>query len=668
MQISCKVGWCIGAVLILGILFGFSVAPIQAHDIADKIFAGSQIKQKESKWAPLLATVSDPKNIEPNETASGSSAEEDTIRPIAVLRIDGAILERPGLTMISLAGGVAGTHFGELVKILDQAGQDKDISALLLSIEEPSMSWAQVEELRSALRKFRNTGKKSYVYAESIDQMSYLLACECDEIALTETGMVALMGLSGRSVYYKGLLDLLGIQGDFIHMGDYKGAAEPYTRTEPSENERKQMDRIFDSWYDHLTESIAQSRKIPKEEVVALIDEGPFMAEEAKEAGLIDRVAYRKDFLDYLEQQVGGEIALQLDYGKRGVAPINLESPFGFMGILQQLFSGPSEPGGDAIAVLYIDGPIMSGESGEALLGGSIVGSRTIRMALAQVKADEDIKAVVVRIDSPGGSATASDVIYHAIKECAEMEPKKPVIVSMGDVAASGGYYVACGAKHIIAQPTTLTGSIGVVGGKLTFGGLLDKIGITTHGYQRGKNALMYSSMRTFTINERIKVTNIMQDIYKIFKDRVAASRKINAKKTKLKGSIDFLAQGKIYTGAQALEVGLVDQLGGLQDAIELAAKQAEIEAYNIRTLPKPKTLLDILEMFVAQAEMPEENPKATLAQLHTLIPSGQLNLLSMLEKYLVQKLFHRAYCVGYLLQQEPVLLIQPYEILLDRR
>jgi protease IV len=639
MRISWKDVSSFWGVTVLCVLFGISVAPI---------------------WATETAEIT----ADPNQTSIRETDNEEKAKPIAVLRIDGPILERPGLTIMSLAGGVAGTHFGELVKILDQAGKDKKISGLLLSIEEPSMSWAQVEELRSALRKFRQTGKKSYVYAESIDQMSYLLACECDEIAMTETGMLALMGLSGRAVYYKGLLDLLGIQGDFIHMGDYKGAAESYTLTEPSENQRKQMNQIFDSWYDQLTESIAQSRKIPKEEVAALIDAGPYMAEDAKAAGLIDQVAYRKDFLDYLEQQVGGEIALQTDYGKRGAAPVNLESPLGIMSVFQQLFSGPSEPRGDAIAVLYIDGPIMSGESGEALLGGSIVGSRTIRMTLAQAKTDEDIKAVVVRIDSPGGSATASDIIYRAIQECAA---EKPVIVSMGDVAASGGYYVACGAKHIIAQPTTITGSIGVVGGKLTFGGLLDKIGITTHGYQRGKNAQMFSSMRTFTINERLKITNIMQAVYKEFKNRVEDSRRIDKDQTKLKGSIDFLAQGKIYTGAQALEVGLVDQLGGLQDAIELAAKQAKIEKYHLRSLPKPKSLMDILEMFIAQAEMPDDSPKASLARFLTLIPSGSTNLLSIVEKFLMQKLFHRAACVGYLLQQEPVLLIQPYEILLDR-
>ena len=612
----------------------------------------------------LWASETVEKTVDPNQSSIGPKVNESKTKPIAVLRIDGTISERPGLSVMSLASGVPGTHLGELVDVLNKAGKDDAISGVLLSIEEPMMSWAQVEELRSALRKLRKTGKKSYAYVETIDQLSYLLACECDEIAMTETGMLVLMGMSGRAVYFKNLFDMLGIQADYMQMGSYKGAAEAYTRTGPSPSEQEQVNRVFDSLYDQLVESIAQSRKIPKEKVTQLIDAGPYMAEDAKEAGLIDRVEYRDDFLNYLEGRVGGEIALRLDYGKRGTAPVTFDNPFGFMSALQQLFSGPPEPRGDAIVVLYIDGPIMSGENGEALFGGNIVGSRTIRMILARAAEDDDVKAVVVRIDSPGGSATASDIIHHAIRKCAE---KKPVIVSMGSVAASGGYYIACGAKHIIAQPTTITGSIGVVGGKLTFGGLLDKIGITTYGYQRGKNAQMFTTTRTFTADERVKITKIMQDVYEKFKKRVTNSRNPEGEIPKLKGSIEYLAQGKIYTGEQALEGGLVDQLGGLQDAIELAAQQAKIEKYHIRSLPKPKTLVDILEMFVAQAEMPDDNPKAELAQLNSLIPSGAFSLLSVVEKFLVQKLFQRAYCMGYVLRQEPVLLMQPYEIVLDR-
>ena len=614
-------------------------------------------------WAnETMGTIADP-----NRSHAGATGSPRNTKPIAVLRINGTISERPGLSVMSLTSEVPGTHFRDLVDILDKAGKDDAISGVLLSIEEPMMSWAQVEELRTALRKLRSMGKKSYAYVETIDQLSYLLASECDEIAMTETGMLVLMGMSGRSVYYKNLFDMLGIQADFIQMGNYKGAAEPFTRTGPSPSEQEQVNRVFDSLYDHLVESIARSRKIPKEKVVQLIDAGPYMAEEAKEASLIDRVEYRDEFLKYLEGQVGGAVALRLDYGQRGAVPVTFDNPFGLISSLQQLFSGPPEPRGDAIAVLYIDGPIMSGENGEMLFGGNVVGSRATRMILAQAREDDDVKAIVVRIDSPGGSATASDIIYHAIRECVEKKPEKPVIVSMGSVAASGGYYIACGAKHIIAQPSTITGSIGVVGGKLTFGGLLDKIGITTYGYQRGKNAQIFASTRPFTPGERVKIIKIMQNVYEKFKKRVTDSRNPDEKTQKLKGSIDYLAQGKIYTGAQALEVGLVDQLGGLQDAIELAAQQAEIEKYHIRSLPKPKTLLDILEMFMAQAEMPDDNPKAELARLSPLIPSVDFSLLSVVEKFLLQKLFRRAYGMGILLRQEPVLLMQPYEIVLDR-
>lgn len=612
----------------------------------------------------LWANETEGKSNDPNRLDTGKSYTEVPAAPIAVLRINGMVNERPGMSMMSLTGDVPGSALGELVNVLDRAGKDDGISGLLLSIEEPMINWAQVEELRTALRRFRATGKKSYAYVETIDQLSYLLASECDQVAMTETGMLALMGMSGRAVYFKNLFDMLGIQADFLQMGNYKGAAEPFTRTGPSPSEREQVNRVLDSMYDQLVESIAQSRKMSKEKVSRLIDSGPYMAAEARDVGLIDRVEYRDDFLRYLEEQFGGAIAMRLEYGKPSALPINFDNPFGMMSSLQQLFSGPPEPYGDAIAVLYIDGPIMSGENGEMMFGGNVIGSRTIRMILAEAGADDDVKAIVVRIDSPGGSATASDIIYHAIKECAKT---KPVIVSMGGVAASGGYYIACGAKHIIAQPTTITGSIGVVGGKLTFGGFLDKIGITTYGYQRGEHAQMFDTTRPFSPRERMKIATIMQDVYEKFKQRVRNSRNPDEKNPKLKGSIEYLAQGKIYTGQQALKLGLVDQLGGLQDAIEFAAEQAKIEDYHIRSLPRPKTLLDILEMLMAQAENSEDNHKAGLTELARLIPSIDLKILNLMEKYVVQMLFHRAYCMGSMLSQEPVLLIPPYMLVLDR-
>ncbi len=646
------------------VILCLSLGSFWAVKTVGKTSASSLFQQTKSQRETLLANKTTERKTDPNQSSVGSQAEISKPKPIAVLRINGTISERPGLSVMSLAGDASGTHFGGLVDILNKAGKDDAISGVLLSIEEPVMSWAQVEELRTALQKLHTTGKKIYAYVESVDQLSYLLASACDEIAMTETGMLELKGMSGRAVYYKNLFDMLGIQADYMHMGNYKGAAEAYTRTGPSPYEQEQVNRMFDSLYDHLVESISQSRTLSKEKVIQLIDDGLFTAEEAKEAGLIDHVEYREDFLKYLESQVGGEIALRLHYGERRAAPVTFDNPFGLMSSLQQLLSSPPEPRGDAIAVLYIDGVIMSGDSGEALLGGNVVGSRTMRWILAQAKEDDDVKAVVVRIDSPGGSATASDIINHAIKECAE---KKPVIVSMGSVAASGGYYIACGAKHIIAQPTTITGSIGVVGGKLTFGGLLDKLGITTYGYQRGEHAQMFTAIRPFTPSERVEVTAMMQDVYEKFKKRVMDSRNPEGKKPKLKGSIEYLAQGKIYTGVQALEVGLVDQLGGLQDAIEMAAQEAKIEKYHIRSLPKPKTLLDILEMFMAQAETSDENPKAELVPLNRLISSADFSLLNVVEKFLVQKLFQRAYCMGAMLRQEPVLLMQPYEIVLER-
>ena len=232
-------------VVISLVILCLSLGSSWAGVTAGKASASSLIQQTTSKWESLLANKTAEMRVDPNQSSIGSKANKSKTKPIAVLRINGTISERPGLSVMSLASDGSGTHFGGLVDILNKAGKDDAISGVLLSIEEPMMSWAQVEELRTALRKLRSTGKKSYAYVETIDQLSYLLASECDEIAMTETGMLVLMGMSGRSVYYKNLFDMLGIQADYMQMGNYNGAAEAYTRTGPSPSEQEQVNRVF---------------------------------------------------------------------------------------------------------------------------------------------------------------------------------------------------------------------------------------------------------------------------------------------------------------------------------------------------------------------------------------------------------------------------------------
>ncbi|MBN1845298.1 MAG: signal peptide peptidase SppA [Sedimentisphaerales bacterium] len=600
----------------------------------------------------FAADETDGGRVDPNQTADPNQPER-TAAPaaLAVLRIQGLITEAPGLSMLSLASGEGSSSIIDLQQTLQRAGEDASLAGLIVSIENPSIGWAQVSELRSAIAQLRRQGKKAYAYAESLDQGTYLLATACDSICLTPTGYVMLTGLSGQSIYFKGLFDMLGLKADFIQMGDYKGAAEPFTRTEPSEFERRQMDEIFDSLFDEFIQTICRGRDLNRPRVEELIDNGPYTARAAREAGLIDRVLYRDDFLDYLAEQNGAPVDLRTDYNQPRQIPAKLDNPFALMGILQEMLTGPPEPPGDAIAICYINGPIMDGDSVEDLFG-SVIGSRTIRLALDRAQNNPDIKALVLRIDSPGGSATASDIIYRAIGKLAET---KPVIVSMGDVAASGGYYIACGAPMILAEPTTITGSIGVVGGKFVFGGLLDKIGISSYAYRRGQNAGLFSLTEPFSPQQRLRITRMMRETYDIFLQRVDQSRG-----EKLQEPLADLAQGRIYTGARALELGLIDQLGGLQDAIRLAARQANIETYNLRTVPRPKGLLEILETLLAQSEAPEP----TYAFLQRQAPTGAVTpwLAAAGPRSLQRILFHGWQLMQLLQRQEPVLFM-PWEL-----
>ena len=559
---------------------------------------------------------------------------------VIVLRLGGYITEKPGVNLFSLSQ-IETQSLSQITDTLNQAAEDEEIGAVLLSFEQPMMSWAQVDELRRLINRLRQAGKKTYAYVESLTQLDYLLACQCDEIIMTPTGHLFLNGLAGRAVYFKDLFDKIGIDADFIQMGRFKSASESLTKNSPSNAEIQQLNQIFDYLYDHLIESIAISRSISTEKVAKIIDQGLFTAEQAQNRALIDRVMYRKDFIQLLAKQANADINLLKNYNQSSQMALNLDNPFAMITVLQEMLSGPPEPAGDAIAVVYVDGPIMLGQSGDGLEG-SIVGSRTIRLALAKASADDDVKAVVVRIDSPGGSATASDIIYQAILECAAV---KPVIASMASVAASGGYYVACGAPTILAEPSTITGSVGVVGGKIVIGQMLKKLGITSYLFQRGRNADLFSSFRVFTPLERQKLEDFMQQTYEIFKNCVTDSRG-----ARLKDSIENLAQGKIYTGNMAQQLGLIDQIGGLDDAIQLAAQKADIKKYHLRILPKQKNLIELLEDLMAQSKNINDNPAALLPDFHNI---KLKNLLS------------RTVSLLKILQHEQTLLIMPYEIIL---
>jgi protease-4 len=386
------------------------------------------------------------------------------------------------------------------------------------------------------------------------------------------------------------LLGKLGVRADFIHMGAYKGAAEPLTREEFSGPVRENLTSLIDSLYDDMVTTIVKDRPLSVAQAKEIIDTGLLTATQAKKAGLIDRIAYPDTLRDELATTYDAEPLVYVkNYGQKKV-DTDFSGPMGFLKLMQAMMGSGSSgkrDSGKKIAVVYAVGPIMTGKSQSDPFGSETMGSTTIVEALRKANDDKQVAAIVLRIDSPGGSALASDLIWHETQVI-----DKPIVASMGDTAASGGYYIAMGADKILATPGTVTGSIGVVGGKLAIRGLYKKIGITTETIQRGRNSGLFASSGRFTESQREVVTAMMEDVYRQFTTKAAEGRHMPHQKL-----VD-LAGGRVYTGRQALANGLVDQLGSLDDAIEEAKQLAGIDKdakVTIERLPEPTNFLESL-------------------------------------------------------------------------
>jgi protease-4 len=476
-----------------------------------------------------------------------------------------------------------------LLARLEKARQDDTISGLVLEIDNPGLGRGKINEVRQAIARFRKQGKKVYAQLEMALPEDYLLATACDEIVMPESGVLVLPGVRMEAMFYRGAFAKLGVKADFLHMGDAKGAAESLTRRSFSKPVKENLTSLVDDMYDQMVETIAQDRKLEKVKVVELIDKGMLTAGKAKECGLVDRIAYPHELratLDAANKEK--QLVYVENYGKKEV-DTDFSGPAGFFKLLSAMSGGKSS-GSSAdkkIAVVYAVGAIMTGESEQDLFGGLTVGSDTIVEALRKASNDDKVAAIVLRIDSPGGSAIASDLMWSEIQNI-----EKPIIASMGDVAASGGYYIAMGTDHIYAEPTTITGSIGVVGGKIAMKGLYDKLGVSTDTIARGKNSGIFSSNTGFTPSEKEVFEAMMRETYEQFTTKAAEGRKMELDKLKQ------LAGGRVYTGRQAKENGLVDELGTLEDAIAKAKKLAGLkddDKVKIETLPEPVDFFDSL-------------------------------------------------------------------------
>ena len=464
-----------------------------------------------------------------------------------------------------------------LVMNFKKAKVDKRIKAILLDVDMSGVGWGKAEEIRDAITDFRSSGKPVYAYVEFGLNKEYYIATACDKIIVPPPGELFINGLAADVMFFRGSLDKLGIYPDIFQIGKYKSAGDMFTQKEMTDAHKEYINSMLDDLYGHYVNKIAEARHKSPDEVRALIDNAPYSAAKAKEAGLIDEVLYSDDVEKEFKKLLGYKdtdtfVAVRgADY--RDVSPESL---------------GLNK--GERIAVIYATGDIGSGSSQNSPSGEQSIGSDTLAKALNDAAADKTIKAVGLRVDSPGGSGLASDIIWHAVEAANQ---KKPVVVSMGDVAASGGYYISASAAKIIAQPSTITGSIGVVAGKPVMRGFYDWLGISNQYVLRGKNAGMFRETEKFSDDERAKFEDwIKTTYYQDFVPKVAQGRHKDPK------DVDAVGQGRVWTGAQAKDRGLVDDFGGLDKAIEVAKQLAKIPAdkgVERVILPYPTTFLQQL-------------------------------------------------------------------------
>ncbi|HJT79278.1 MAG TPA: signal peptide peptidase SppA [Gemmataceae bacterium] len=521
-------------------------------------------------------------------------AAERTTVTLAHIRLSGDLSEAPVVS--DPLFGTTQENFKSKIDRIKKAKGDATVGGLLLQVENLQIGWGKVHELRQAVADFRQSGKKAYAYLEDASTKDYVLAASCDEIFMPQSGTLMLTGIRLEVTFYKDLLDKLGVKADMLQMGAYKGAAEPFTRSSMSQDFRSQLEKVVDDYYDNsIVRQIADSRPAQKwspDQVKKLIDAAPYTARAAKQAGLVDRISY----VDGIPAQVKAElkadkVEISHNYAQAKADELKISGPFDILKLLNPVKGSPSSR--PKIAVIYAGGLIVTGKGGDSLLADEVCGSATIIDAIRQAEKEPTVKAIVLRIDSPGGSALASDLICNELRRS-----KKPVLASMSDTAASGGYYIATGARKIYAEPGTLTGSIGVVGGKIALGGLFDKVGVHGETISRGANANILSEARPFTESERKAWGAVMRDIYDQFLDRVVEARHRAGKQITREELEKSLAGGRVWTGRQAKANGLVDELGTLQDAIAEAKKLGHIPADRepeLLLLPEPKSFLDKL-------------------------------------------------------------------------
>lgn len=515
-------------------------------------------------------------------TLAGAACALDTIR-VALLEIEGTPLEQPS-PYAWLAGPDAPLTLRDLTGQIRELGEG-DYDRVLLRLKDAALSETQIEEIGQAIREVRDAGVPVHMFGEIYGTAEVLLGAYCDETILQAGGAVSLTGLYMEQMFLKDTLSWLGITPDFIQVGDYKGANEMMMNSEPSKAWDQNLNGLLDGLYENRRQTLMTGLGLNDRQLTEAMERGWLATgPEAIKLGLIDSEVDLSDLTEHIETIAGADVRWE-KIEPAGESPLASSNPFA---VFRMLMESPShEPDGDTIAILHIDGPIVDGDSSPGgLFGSPSTGSRTIRNALQDIAREDDIGAIVLRIDSPGGSAIASEVIWQGVRDVAQ---SKPVIVSVGSMAASGGYYIAVSGDEIFVNDSSVVGSIGVVGGKMALGGLYDKLRINVVPYTRGPQADLFSSTDPWTSRQQALVRERMTQIYDQFTKRVKQGRPaIDLAKT---------AEGRLFTGDIAVSLRMADRVGTLEDAIARAAEKAGFDAgaFDVMHYPGPKSLDELL-------------------------------------------------------------------------
>jgi protease IV len=488
---------------------------------------------------------------------------------VLALDLSRPVTDAPADTPLARFAAARRPALREVLDALEVAARDSRVRAVVARVDAPAESWAHAQELRAAVETFRASGKPAVAHAQSFSEagdalLAYLVATGFDEIHLQPTGEVGVTGVAMVQPFVADLLDKLDVTADFDHRHEYKTAKNLLTERAFTEPHRESYDRLVASLHDQLLDAVAGGRGLPRERAAALIDRAPLLADDALHHGLVDRLAYRDQTVTAVKQRAGTNARL---------VPLTQ-----YRGVVRRRQWRPGRP---TVALVHGNGAIQVGRSRRSLIGPTM-GSDTVATGFQQAIRDKRVRAVVFRVESPGGSAVASDAIWRAVERA--RGAGKPVVVSMGGVAGSGGYWVSMSADRIIAAGSTFTGSIGVVYGKFVIRGLRERMGITTDEVHRGVNALMHSGEQPFTEQQREQVGAFLDRVYDQFVDKVADGRGLE------RAYVHDVARGRVWTGADAAERRLVDELGGYREAFAAARRLVGLAPdarLRVRVLPR---------------------------------------------------------------------------------